>query len=666
MRGEAVVGAVEPALAEVAVADRRAGDFARQPQQEGLVDRAGDRVGVEPPVPAAQPLERAHLALPGGAQPAEPPRRLQAGDREVVGLHRLEALEVVLVAGAQQFLDPPRPEAVEPVAGDVVRVVVADDAVVGGDEEAALGVDDLGQLVVGDRPLPLELALPARLRQVGAAALAQRQAADQLVADRAVAVGPDQVGGGRGMALQGGDQLGAGADPVQLEHPLEGGRLVEGDPAQGKRLGVVGAERRVDERAVVGDADVEHLGRVAALDGDLLAHDLERPPLVLEQVAVALDPLDEEVLDVGHHVGEGPADVVVLAHVDAGHARQRGAADEAVAEREADLVPDARHALRQVGVAGDQRRAGCAQRAADRPVVGAARLGGHADRAAHRVDLLGEAEAVARPRFLGDDRVVRRVARVELGRQLGAELAGHVGAQQLLLPVGREAEGEQLAEAEDVGRAPRLELEPQQLHLERQRLGARRRRVDALAEALEQGEQLRVEARRLALCRAPHPQRAHQPVDRQPLGAGELGDATGEGAAVEVHLPEPVLAVAEALGEPEVGRAPRLDVRNAPAVAPHPHRPFQPGKLDRALLLGQRPPRQPVPGGGSRGCSQAGADGPSHDSRPCCLPAIHPSHNTGWLARIGHTARRHLQTDKRSISGKHGGTFAIRRVEGAA
>jgi hypothetical protein len=53
VRQEAVVGAVEPALAEVAVADRAAGDFTREPQQEGLVDGAGDRVRVEAAVPAS-------------------------------------------------------------------------------------------------------------------------------------------------------------------------------------------------------------------------------------------------------------------------------------------------------------------------------------------------------------------------------------------------------------------------------------------------------------------------------------------------------------------------------------------------------------------------------------------------------------------------------------
>ena len=385
----------------------------------------------------------------------------------------------MLLALPQQLLDPLGAEAVEPFAGDVVRVLVADDAVVGGDQVAALGVDHLRQLRVGDRPLPLELAGPARLRQVGAAAAAQRQAADQLVADRAVAVGPDQVRGGRGVALELGDQVRPGADLEQLEHADEGGRFAQRQPAQRQRLVLVGAERLVDDRAVVGDPHVERDRLLAALDDDLLAHRLQRPPLVLEQVAVALDPLDEEVLDVGHDVGEGPADVVVLAHVDARHPRHRGAADEALAVAQADLVPDARHARGQVRVAGDQRRAGGAEVAADGPVVGAAGLGGEAHRAPHGVDLLDDREPVAAPGFLGDDRVVGRVGGVEAGGQLRAQRAQHVGPQQLPLPVGREAEGEQLAEAEDVDRPPGLELEAQQLHLERQRRGLRGGGVDA-------------------------------------------------------------------------------------------------------------------------------------------------------------------------------------------
>ena len=63
------------------------------------------------------------------------------------------------------------------------------------------------------------------------------------------------------------------------------------------------------------------------------------------------------------------------------------------------------------------------------------------------------------------------------------------------------------------------QLEPQQLHLEGHRPGARGGGVDAVAEALEQGAQLGVERRRLALGGAADAERQHQPIDRQPLGA---------------------------------------------------------------------------------------------------------------------------------------------------
>ncbi len=98
------------------------------------------------------------------------------------------------------------------------------------------------------------------------------------------------------MTLEPGDQFRAGGDVVQFEHALESSRLVERLPAQGQRLALVGAERVVDQRSVVGDPHVEHLGSVTALDRDLLANDLKWAPLVFEQVAIALDPLDEEVL----------------------------------------------------------------------------------------------------------------------------------------------------------------------------------------------------------------------------------------------------------------------------------------------------------------------------------------------------------------------------------
>ena len=71
----------------------------------------------------------------------------------------------------------------------MVRVVVADDPVVRGHDESLGRVRDARKLLVGDRALPLELARPARLREVGAVAAPDRDAAGELVADVPLAVG---------------------------------------------------------------------------------------------------------------------------------------------------------------------------------------------------------------------------------------------------------------------------------------------------------------------------------------------------------------------------------------------------------------------------------------------------------------------------------------------
>ena len=175
----------------------------------------------------------------------------------------------------------------------------------------------------------------------------------------------------------------------------------------------------------------------------------------------------------------------------------------------------------------------------------------------------------------------------------------------------------------------------QQLHLERQRRGARGGGVDAGAEALEQGAQLRVERRRLALGDAADAERPHQPVDRQPLLPGHLGDLALDRAAVEVHLPEPVLGVDEALGEVEVALGVGLDVGNAPAVAPHPHPALQPADLDRPPLLGQRPPRQPVPGRRRRRGGDPGAREPGEEPRPRHLPFAQAAHSDCFYQLAG-------------------------------
>ena len=185
-----------------------------------------------------------------------------------------------------------------------------------------------------------------------------------------------------------------------LVHPGEGGRFGERVQARASGSAVVGAERLVDDRAVVGLAHDQAVG-LASLDRDLLLAHLEPPPLAFEDVLLALDPLDEEVLDVGHHVGDRPGDVVVLAHVDPRHPRQRGAADETAARGAARSRTRCPACSGQVRVTGDQRRAGHRAGAGDGPVVGAAGLRGEAERRGGRRRSARRSRPRRRSRFPG-------------------------------------------------------------------------------------------------------------------------------------------------------------------------------------------------------------------------------------------------------------------------
>ena len=267
---EAVLGPVEPAGGEVAVADHGARELAREAKRELLVDRRRDRVGRHPAVPAAQPLDRPPLALVARAQPDEPVGGLDPGQREHVGLQLGERVEVVALAGGEHVLDPPRPVAVEPVAADVVRVALGRDPVVRRADVAALGIDHLGHLLVGDPALPFVLARPPRARQVGRS----RRGASAPVPMHLKPIEPWRSAQTRleTGALWGASDSTSSAPARHREHPearLGDAGPVEAGPAQRERLGVVGSERLVDDRAVSGRADDEPL-RLAAPDLDRL------------------------------------------------------------------------------------------------------------------------------------------------------------------------------------------------------------------------------------------------------------------------------------------------------------------------------------------------------------------------------------------------------------
>jgi hypothetical protein len=306
--------------------------------------------------------------------------------------------------------------------------------------------------------------------------------------------------------------------------------------------------------------------------------------LALELVAPRIDALDEQVHRVGGSVGERPGDIVVLAEGDPDPAGERGTAAKPITEVKPQVVGDPRHARREVRVAGEQRAAGGRTIGGDRPVVGARDVGREPELLTQRRDLLDDRRAVALPRLprRQHHRIAGRVAGVEPGRELGTQGADEVGAQQLAFPVAREAERQQLGHGEGVGGTPRLELEPLDLELDRQRARARRR-VDPRGVGAHRRAEPLFQLRLLAQRDPPQAESADEAVELHPLSAGDLRQPTRGQAAVEVELPEPVLAVAVALAEPEVSLARGADVRNAPAVAPDLHGALDPDDVDRAL-----------------------------------------------------------------------------------
>src|SRR6185369_5439694 len=80
------------------------------------------------------------------------------------------------------------------VVGDEVGIVVPDDLVVGGDDEARRRIEGEGHLLVGDEALPFGAAVPAGHRhQTLMAGGADGDAGGRLVADVAGGVGVDEV-----------------------------------------------------------------------------------------------------------------------------------------------------------------------------------------------------------------------------------------------------------------------------------------------------------------------------------------------------------------------------------------------------------------------------------------------------------------------------------------
>ena len=104
----------------------------------------------------------------------------------------------MVVAGGQQFHDAVAAVRLVEVLGDQVRVAGRLDVVVGGGEHAVVRIERPREVLGGDPPDPLVLAVPARHRPRAVAGRPHRVPSGALVADVPVHVGVDEVLPGTG------------------------------------------------------------------------------------------------------------------------------------------------------------------------------------------------------------------------------------------------------------------------------------------------------------------------------------------------------------------------------------------------------------------------------------------------------------------------------------
>ena len=159
-------------------------------------------------------------------------------------------------------------------------------------------------------------------------------------------------------------------------------------------------------------------------------------------------------------------------------------------------------------------------------------------------------------------------------------------ADQFTFPVDAEAPGHHFAEAKYVDGRPFFGLAAEEVELGGQpAFAAANVGVDALAVVVQRGGRGVVEAVEFGLGGAVEADDAAEAIDVEGGCAEEFGEAAVGDAAVELHLPEAVLCVGEALGAVEVGFVLGVDVGDAMLVAQHFYGRIQFGEVKFAFKL---------------------------------------------------------------------------------
>ncbi len=348
----------------------------------GAVEQVAELVGIDQPAQFAQPCAddqrlRArcrHVRVPA-AQLAQHLLCLGIGSlgfeqqgqdlahlqRYRVGLDALEALQRMLGRRIQKLLDAIGAIGRAPLAGDVVRIVVGHDLVVGRYDAARGGVVAARQRIEGDEAVPVVFRLPAGrgcLALEVVVGLAQRDAAGRDESDVALGIRIDHVLLRRIEVARRSQEF----VPIARGRQFAGGLhrhvvFAQRGPFEREREVLwQGVRRRLehigDQRAVARGAHHDRHVRLSLyLDHFAVGREL-LPSLRREYPAFAVDAFDVQILHIRAGVGEAPGDLAVASQHDCGHARQRRPHHVESRRRQMREIPDRGGGQAQVRVVG--------------------------------------------------------------------------------------------------------------------------------------------------------------------------------------------------------------------------------------------------------------------------------------------------------------------------
>ena len=460
----------------------------------------------------------------------------------------------MLGRGIQQLLDALGAIGQDPFAGDVVRVVLGHDFVIGGHDFARGRVVALRQILERDVAVPVVFRVPARRgRQTLeiVRGFAHRHAPGRDIADVAFHVRIHHVLLRRMKVARSGEKLVPVTRGREFPRGLHGQIvLAQRSPRKrqreilrhrrGRRLEHIGNQRAV-ARAAHGQRHIRlalYLDRFAAR-GEFL------PALRREDLAGVIDALHIKILHVRPGIGEAPGNGFIAPEHHGGHARQGRPHHFEPGRGEMSEVPYCGRSQAQVRIVGEERLAARSAAARQHPVVGCAVLGEAGKRER------GEFARVELPiqrGVIGDsERRIARIRRQEFADLCSGKIFRQAQAQQFRAPVRAQVPGHHFDPGDGVCALPGFGLDPGEQKFRRQGAGALREKcIDPGRVGIELTARLCVQCLQRSLRDAAYAQGTQELVGIQARRTQRLGQASAADAPVHFHLPQPILGVDEA------------------------------------------------------------------------------------------------------------------------